>query len=270
MELSGGVRRKDVTCGFKPTVDTWRFRRHIAMARKHKPAHAAAGAESASSSASTFSILLGVALAGAGAWYFGGAFLPDSGTASEGGQSDSSPSSPSSAPEASPAARTAPLSVLGSTAALQHFSASHNASLRWGTYRPGVYFGLRSLTAPTALSAGLMWASEGAGALRHQCEQDGLERYGFMAHDGRGYGSQPIVDEANGVALQTSFVASGDGGWTVRLEAKPTAKRGATAATRPLSLYFYVAVDSEFAPSSAETGRLRGVPRKSFQAADAM
>ena len=42
---------------------------------------------------------------------------------------------------------------------LQSFSAAHNESLLWGTYRPGVYFGLRSLTAPTGLVAGLMWAS---------------------------------------------------------------------------------------------------------------
>ena len=37
---------------------------------------------------------------------------------------------------------------------LRGFSASHNASLLWGTYRPGVYFGVRSLTAPTVCGGG--------------------------------------------------------------------------------------------------------------------
>ena len=65
--------------------------------------------------------------------------------------------------------------------ALDHFSAAHNASLLWGTYRPGTYFGLRSRTFPTGLVAGLMWAAKGsasspAGPLRHECEQDALER----------------------------------------------------------------------------------------------
>ena len=33
---------------------------------------------------------------------------------------------------------------------LQSFSKAHNASLLWGTYRPGVYFGIRSRTFPTS------------------------------------------------------------------------------------------------------------------------
>ena len=84
---------------------------------------------------------------------------------------------------------------------LQSFSKAHNASLLWGTYRPGVYFGIRSRTFPTALVGGLMWASSaggGANKLRHKCEQDEVERYGFSMHDGRTFGVQPIVDRAVG------------------------------------------------------------------------
>ena len=73
----------------------------------------------------------------------------------------------------------APLGALTSPL-LDTFSAEHNASLLWGTYRPGVYFGLRSRTAPTAAVAGLLWGSGTAQQLekrlRHECEQDALER----------------------------------------------------------------------------------------------
>src|SRR6056297_1583589 len=51
----------------------------------------------------------------------------------------------------------APTKHLPANDALSHFSEAHNASLLWGTYRPGVYFGLRSRTTTTALVAGLMW-----------------------------------------------------------------------------------------------------------------
>jgi mannosyl-oligosaccharide glucosidase len=166
------------------------------------------------------------------------------------------PSSLAESPaSAAPRAASAAVTLLGHSSALQHFTTEHNASLRWGTYRPGVYFGLRSLTAPTALTAGLMWAADGL-PLRHQCEQDGLERYGFMAHDGRGYGAQPIVDEAHGVELHTSFVATSTSGWAVRLEATVASGRAskATPPSRPLSLYFYAAVDAELAPAGAADG----------------
>lgn len=80
-------------------------------------------------------------------------------------------------------AHTEPLSA----EVLEYFSAAHNASLTWGTYRPGTYFGVRSRTAPTGLVAGLMWsaiASDGspAGPLRHECEQGALYRYAAALH----------------------------------------------------------------------------------------
>ena len=158
--------------------------------------------------------------------------------------------------------------------ALRGFSASHNASLLWGTYRPGVYFGVRSLTAPTGLAAGLMWSAAGTagmsplGKLRHQCEQDEVERYGFSAHDGRGFGVQPILDNANGIELRTSFLATGDGGWSARIEgmAPPGRARG-----KRQSLFFYLSVDGEFddAPRGGPPGGLSRESSLPFQKAGA-
>lgn len=42
--------------------------------------------------------------------------------------------------------------------------------LRWGTYRPHTYFGLKTRTAPHALLFGMMWRGPQA-ELRHFCDQ---------------------------------------------------------------------------------------------------
>ena len=55
---------------------------------------------------------------------------------------------PAVQPAAQPAANE-PLIPVG----LDQLSSEHNASLLWGTYRPGTYFGLRSRTAPTGYNA---------------------------------------------------------------------------------------------------------------------
>eukprot|EP00964_Phaeocystis_antarctica_P066134 scaffold39935_cov57-Phaeocystis_antarctica.AAC.1 len=133
---------------------------------------------------------------------------------------------------------------------LAGFSAEHNASLMWGTYRPGVYFGLRSRTYPTALVAGLMWgALDGVASerkLRHTCEQDEVQRYGYTEHDGEAYASQPIVDRENGLELQTSFVKpdapEAAGAWAARIEGKllPGQSKGA-----PQTVIFYLGIDGD-------------------------
>lgn len=133
---------------------------------------------------------------------------------------------------------------------LAGFSAEHNASLMWGTYRPGVYFGLRSRTHPTALVAGLMWgALDGVASerkLRHTCEQDEVQRYGYTEHDGEAYASQPIVDRENGLELQTSFVKAdapeAAGAWAARIEGKllPGQSKGA-----PQTVIFYLGIDGD-------------------------
>ena len=55
-----------------------------------------------------------------------------------------------SSSSAAPPSAAGPIAV-GATE-LDHFDAAHNASLQWGTWRPGEYFGLRSRTAPSQSS----------------------------------------------------------------------------------------------------------------------
>lgn len=71
-----------------------------------------------------------------------------------------------------------------------------------------------------------MWLQqlEGDVRLRHTCEQsDGLPRYGWLRHDGVGFGVQEIRDR--GLSLQTEFVkrpgGRHGGDWSWRVTARP-------------------------------------------------
>uniref|UniRef100_A0A8C2JAL6 Mannosyl-oligosaccharide glucosidase n=1 Tax=Cyprinus carpio TaxID=7962 RepID=A0A8C2JAL6_CYPCA len=115
----------------------------------------------------------------------------------------------------------------------------------WGTYRPQVYFGMKTRS-PRSVVTGLMWMRQFAemdGNLRHTCEQgDHLLGYGWLMHDGVSFGVQEVHDRD--FTLTTEFVKrmGGDhgGDWTWRI----TAKQHGTAASAPvISLMFYTATD---------------------------
>ncbi|XP_044262589.1 mannosyl-oligosaccharide glucosidase [Tribolium madens] len=116
----------------------------------------------------------------------------------------------------------------------------------WGSYRPGLYFGLKTRD-PMSLVTGLMWyfpkrLRPGGDGIRHWCEQnDGLEKYGWVKHDGSNFGVQEIID--GGYTIDTSFVkrlgGSHGGDWTARI-----------TVTKPgnfddVSLIWYTALDEE-------------------------
>uniref|UniRef100_A0A8C4UL00 Mannosyl-oligosaccharide glucosidase n=1 Tax=Falco tinnunculus TaxID=100819 RepID=A0A8C4UL00_FALTI len=116
----------------------------------------------------------------------------------------------------------------------------------WGTYRPHVYFGMKTRS-PRALVTGLMWLQqgEGGGSLRHTCEQsDGLSRYGWLMHDGVNFGVQEIRDK--GLFLKTEFVkrlgGEHGGDWSWRITAR---MEGVGSPVPLLSLFFYVATDGQ-------------------------
>ncbi|TRY99540.1 hypothetical protein DNTS_020832 [Danionella cerebrum] len=117
----------------------------------------------------------------------------------------------------------------------------------WGSYRPQVYFGMKTRS-PQSVVTGLMWMRQFTdldGNLRHTCEQgDHLPGYGWVMHDGLSFGVQEIHDRD--FTLITEFVKrmGGDhgGDWTWRI----TAKQQPTAVTTPvISLMFYAATDDQ-------------------------
>ncbi|NXG01592.1 MOGS glucosidase, partial [Sakesphorus luctuosus] len=111
----------------------------------------------------------------------------------------------------------------------------------WGTYRPHVYFGMKTRS-PRAVVTGLMWLQHGGG-LRHTCERDGPARYGWLMHDGENFGVQEIRDER--LVLRTEFVklpgGEHGGDWSWRVTARMEGKGPAPL----LSLFFYVATDGQ-------------------------
>ncbi|XP_075049758.1 mannosyl-oligosaccharide glucosidase [Mixophyes fleayi] len=118
-------------------------------------------------------------------------------------------------------------------------------SLFWGSYRPQVYFGMKTRS-PRSVVTGLMWISQsGTPSLRHTCEQsDGLARYGWLMHDGVNFGVQEIKDK--GYTLHTEFVkrpgGQHGGDWSWRISGSP---EDPSSPGRLVSLLFYVATDGQ-------------------------
>ncbi|KOC71009.1 Mannosyl-oligosaccharide glucosidase [Habropoda laboriosa] len=117
----------------------------------------------------------------------------------------------------------------------------------WGTYRSGVYFGLKTRD-PHSLVTGLMWyfphllRQDGSG-LRHWCEQsDRIERYGWLEHDGRTFGVQEIVDSP--AILTTTFVkipgGKHGGDWTAKIA---VTSKNQVPSWEKISLLFYTAIE---------------------------
>ncbi|XP_042788694.1 mannosyl-oligosaccharide glucosidase [Panthera leo] len=146
--------------------------------------------------------------------------------------------------------------------------------LFWGTYRPHVYFGMKTRS-PKPLLTGLMWAQQGATAgtpkLRHTCEQgDGVGPYGWEFHDGLSFGRQHIQDGA--LRLTTEFVkrpgGQHGGDWSWRVTVEPQASD--TSALPLVSLFFYVVTDGKevLVPEVGAKGQLKFISGHSSELGD--
>ena len=133
----------------------------------------------------------------------------------------------------------------------------------WGSYRPGVYFGMKTRS-PKDIVTGLMWflprhVTQGNLGLRHWCEQgDNLKQFGWNKHDGRHFGIQKILDR--GVKIETSFVkvpgGHHGGDWTNRVNFNGV--QGTE-----VSLLYYVAIedgsDAEMEAEYDEAGDMSNI-----------
>ncbi|CAE8678850.1 unnamed protein product [Polarella glacialis] len=77
--------------------------------------------------------------------------------------------------------------------------------MQWGTYRPGVYFGVKGRH-PGSLLMGLAWGSIDGEVLRHECQSGELEAFNWLEHDGESYGLQELEDQKLQTRLRTTFV----------------------------------------------------------------
>ena len=79
----------------------------------------------------------------------------------------------------------------------------------WGSYRPGIYFGMKTRTSPHALNTGIMWTAGKIGGnnnLRHEAKQDELDQFHWMKHDGKRFGMELLRDEEFDMTTIASFV----------------------------------------------------------------
>ncbi|GAB4823973.1 hypothetical protein N2152v2_011019 [Parachlorella kessleri] len=88
---------------------------------------------------------------------------------------------------------------------LPQFQGGHAERLLWGTYRPGLYFGMR-MRRPQSPLLGLMWVDPGRAdplnLIRHEAQQrDGLKQYGWLEHDGESFGVQQLRDEKYNITI---------------------------------------------------------------------
>lgn len=101
-----------------------------------------------------------------------------------------------------------------------------DASLLWGPYRSGLYFGIRPRI-PRSLLSGLMWFNVdqygGIGKMRHFYEQhDPMKKANWIYYDPRIGGRQVIVDKECHIKLVFDFIKTEDGkSWAVKVKTIP-------------------------------------------------
>ncbi|KAJ3097932.1 Processing alpha glucosidase I [Phlyctochytrium planicorne] len=138
--------------------------------------------------------------------------------------------------------------VYASSSTSSSFTTAANASLFWGTYRPNLYFGMKTRSPKDSVMTGLMWHGlqdfSGFKNVRHGCEQGEIGKYGWDQHDGRLFGSQTLEDPSNGVRIKTEFVkvpGSANGGdHAVRISGEKLGD-----AEGRLMIYYYIGLDGE-------------------------
>ncbi|GME71653.1 unnamed protein product [Ambrosiozyma monospora] len=116
-------------------------------------------------------------------------------------------------------------------------------SLLWGAYRSNLYLGVRPRI-PESLMAGLVWFNidtyQGAGKMRHQCDQgDDLGKFGWVKYSPRYGGREVINDNEFKVNITSDFVKTEDGSWALNIKGKTLRKNVKT------SLMFYVGMEGD-------------------------
>lgn len=122
------------------------------------------------------------------------------------------------------------------------FPDAYKSEMAFGTYRPGVYFGIKGRHAGSFL-LGLAWGSMDGKTLRHECESGELQSFNWLEHDGRNYGRQVIEDQKLQAKLQTTFVKESHQKLHARVDAETLSSSNSNS-TRPMSLFLYLGVEA--------------------------
>jgi mannosyl-oligosaccharide glucosidase len=129
------------------------------------------------------------------------------------------------------------------------FSTQHNSDLLWGTYRPNLYFGMRTRTERDTLLTGLLWYRWSSPIdipkeFRHVVRNEDNVHYWWQQHNGRDYGTQLLNDTWNKIELTTTFMkfpGSNGGDWVVRING--SSSHFSKTQNSLVSLLFYFGID---------------------------
>lgn len=125
--------------------------------------------------------------------------------------------------------------------------AKYNKVSKWGSYRPGFYFGMKTSSPEdgNSMSSGIIWCDASRKQFRHDTKHDELTRFEWTRHDGKHYGKQILSDSSIGLELVTSFVTNHDQdsnlAWIQKVEMKTKktiTSKNVNDDRLPLFLYF--------------------------------
>ncbi len=126
----------------------------------------------------------------------------------------------------------------------------------WGSYRPDIYFGMKTKTIPDAISTGIFWNSNLRHKIRHESTMHELLKLQWTRHDGIYFGDESIVDNENNLEIEASFKVlnnNNDEDDKIDLKYKPNWIQQlslnsitTTAIESRKNLYYYFGVDCNF------------------------
>eukprot|EP00760_Papus_ankaliazontas_P017170 PhM_4_TR17053/c0_g1_i1/m.18456/K01228/GCS1; mannosyl-oligosaccharide glucosidase len=111
------------------------------------------------------------------------------------------------------------------------WSAEYNRTMVWGSYRPQVYFGMRT-RAQKALLVGMVWQGSRGQQRVHHTAEEGDITFGWSVHDGVAYGDEHIHDPENALRMRVQWVkvmpkdGSGSPMWAVRVTGRRERAQG--------------------------------------------
>lgn len=115
------------------------------------------------------------------------------------------------------------------------FDAAYQKEMFWGTYRPGLYLGLRTRS-PSGLMGGLTWTGASEinyiHQIRHDAQQEDIQ-YQWDVHNGRDFGIQSIYDKELDINFTTTWIQQATD-WTLRISTS-------SSRSKPVSFFFYIA-----------------------------
>jgi mannosyl-oligosaccharide glucosidase len=99
---------------------------------------------------------------------------------------------------------------------------------------------------------GILWKATDApdDSLRYECNQeDQMDQFGWLRHDGRSFGQQEILDRANGVNITTQFVKDANNvassSWLSRIDFAPYKAGELSSESSFVDVFVYAIVDCD-------------------------